>query len=423
MKIVHISGTKLFSGAGRGVLWLHQGLQKLGLNSKVLSQEISEEQLAEEQDVYSLIGPDKATWLRQRLLPRIDRLLLLPYGVINKRLFSPGVVGNNISHHPLVRQADIVHLHWVNNGMLGVKDIVSINKPIVWTVRDMWPFTGGCHYSLECEKYTTGCGACPVLKSSTVNDLSSRRFSAKQAAFGALPIVWAPISPWVADCLQASPIYNPDTHSIRQIMNCVNMDNFFPEDKLAARLRLGIPADGRKIILSGAINSSNPYKGFSHYQRAVDFLESNKSNYHFVFFGQVEPSALQRFAGRCTSLGYIQDDALLRSAYVAADVFVAPSIQEAFGKTLVEAMACGTPVVCFDATGTGALVEHEVSGYTATSFEPASLAQGIRYICELSTVNYQIMADTARLLAVKRFSAENVAREYHALYQQILSTS
>ncbi len=418
LKILHLSGTRLFSGAGRGVLWLHQGLRGLGVDSHVLSQEAPPDA---EAGIYSLIGKDRPSWLKQRLLPRLDRLPLFRYPLKNKRLFSPGVLGNDLAEHPLVKAADIVHLHWINNGMLGVRNISALNKPLVWTVRDMWPFTGGCHYSLDCTKYTTGCGACPVLESAADPDLSSRRFAAKRSAFAALPIHWVPISPWMADCLRQSPIYHPAGHAVHQIMNCVNMDLFFPEDKHLARQRLGLPDDGRKLVLSGAINSANPYKGFGQYQRAMELLEAEGPDIHFVFFGRVDPAALAPLAGRYTALGYVEDDAYLRLAYAAADVFVAPSIQEAFGKTIVEAMACGTPVVCFNATGTGALVEHLVSGYAAPPFAPEGLAAGVRHICALSPAAYAAMATAAQQQAVERFSATAVAREYRTLYQQILS--
>jgi glycosyltransferase involved in cell wall biosynthesis len=415
IRVVHISGTKLSSGAGRGTLWLHQGLLSLGVDSFILAQEAGD--YASDRIVSLVDG--FFGWARQRALPRIDRLPAYRYPLKNKRSFSPGWLGNNLSHHPLVQSADLINLHWVNNGMLGIDNIAQFRQPVVWTVRDMWPFTGGCHYSLSCEKYTTTCGACPVLGSSRTRDLSTARQHKKLGVFGQLPLTWAPISPWIGESLKASAVFRPH-HGYRQIMNCVDTEQFYPESKPEACRRLGIPKGGKKVVLCGAIGIHAPYKGFSLFRRAMEQLWQSDEGYLFVFFGGLDQEMLQGFEGDYLSLGYL-DNEKLRLAYSAADLFVIPSIQEAFGKTLVEAMACGTPGLSIAETGPGDLVEHERSGIRVESPTPNALMEGIKYFFALPAAQRNEMGEEARRQALSRFSPEKIAGQYLELYQETIA--
>ena len=119
-------------------------------------------------------------------------------------------------------------------------------------------------------------------------------------------------------------------------------------------------------------------------------------------------------------LGFLSDTLSLRLLYAAADVFVAPSLMDAFGKTLAEAMACGTPVVCFDATGPKDIVEHRVTGYKATPFDPADLAAGIQWVLDLPREWHDALRRDARERAVKRFDSRVIAGQYKALYEEML---
>jgi len=124
-----------------------------------------------------------------------------------------------------------------------------------------------------------------------------------------------------------------------------------------------------------------------------------------------------------TSLGYLDSTEDLRAAYSAADVFVAPSRMDAFGKTLVEAMLCGTPVVCFDAGGPKDIVEHRVTGYLAEPFSPEDLARGIRWVLEQSPGVQADMCRNAQSQARERFDSRVIAEQYLELYRDIMRSA
>ena len=142
---------------------------------------------------------------------------------------------------------------------------------------------------------------------------------------------------------------------------------------------------------------------------------------HVVMFGRSIDSDLDSPGVQSTSLGYLCETDALRVAYSAADVFVAPSRMDAFGKTLVEAMSCGTPVVCFDATGPKDIVEHQVNGYRAKPFNPQDLAHGIQWVLDQPPDAYQVLCCNARARAQQRFDSRVIARQYKALYREMLA--
>ncbi|MEA2013048.1 MAG: hypothetical protein U9O87_08255 [Verrucomicrobiota bacterium] len=167
MNILHIAGGDLSGGAARGTYWLHQALIEKGVNSKLIIQNYE----GFEKNISGIRRNFKEK-LFNRIRPLLDQSLLKFYPNKKERSFSPGCFGYDIRKHPFYEKSDIIHLHWINNAMIDVKILSKIDKPVIWTIRDMWPFTGGCHCALDCEKYATGCGACPLLNSIDENDLS-----------------------------------------------------------------------------------------------------------------------------------------------------------------------------------------------------------------------------------------------------------
>jgi glycosyltransferase involved in cell wall biosynthesis len=219
----------------------------------------------------------------------------------------------------------------------------KINKPIVWTMRDMWPLTGGCHYAMDCEQYRTGCGKCPQLGSQFIHDLSRLVVSNKRRSLKKRMRLIG-ISEWLSSCARDSFVFSG--FKIDTIANNIDTDQFFPVNRVNAREILGLPSN-KKIVLVGATSITDFYKGYDLFVESIKSLDM--SDIHVVIFGNTNTQALEKLGAQHTILGYLADTISLRLAYSASDVFVAPSRMEAFGKTLVEAMACGTPVVCFDA--------------------------------------------------------------------------
>ncbi len=408
MNILHIISGDLHGGAAKGAYWLHQGLLERGVDSKVLTNAL--DSLGDP----SVSSINSTSWQRFKngIIHQVDKSFLSFYPHREKQIFSSALVGYNFLSHPSYQRADIIHLHWINGGMVNVKHLSKITKPIVWTLRDMWPMTGGCHYSLTCDRYKTGCGKCVQLKSTNEHDLSRINFNRKQK-FLPRECVYVGISPWLTDTAKKSKLLKD--RDVRMIFNNVSSKEFFPLDKPLARTVLQIDTP-KKIILAGAQKITDPYKGFDRFLEAVSLL--NPSEYFLAFFGRISGEAAAKTGLEYKSFGFVHDTVTLRLLYSAADIFVAPSLMDAFGKTLVESMACGTPVVCFDATGPKDIVDHKQNGYKAVSYDPEDLKRGIEWVTHSD--DYDQLVKKAREKAIRFFDSKLIAEQYHQLYLEIL---
>ena len=357
MKVLHLVAGQFSGGATRGAYWLHQALRDFGVDSRMLT---TAKDIVDDESVISIANSTLGR-LKLSVLNRIGRIPLSVYRNRRPLNFNTGFDGINITRHPAYESADLVHLHWIN-GLVSTRALGKIKKPVVWTLRDMWPFTGGCHYSMHCERFREGCGRCPELGSTRARDLTSLIVRHKKASIPENFRVIG-ISRWLSECASRSEVFRDCR--VETISNNVNTQLFSPMPRELARQTLGLNHE-KKIVLIGALDLSSFYKGFDLFLQALECLE--KKNVHVVMFGRSNSGDLRSLGVQSTSLGYLSNSEALRAAYSAADVFVAPSRMDAFGKTLVEAMLCGTPVVCFNATGPKDIVEHQINGYLAEPF-------------------------------------------------------
>ncbi len=284
-------------------------------------------------------------------------------------LFNPGVFGSDISSHPIIKKADIVHLHWVNFGFLSVDDIASLtrlNKPIFWTLHDMWAFTGGCHHSGSCEHFQQSCGDCKFVKNPNPNDFSHRMWEAKKQGFASKNLHIITCSDWLGNRAKQSSILGD--HDIQTIPNAIDTEFFSPTAN-----SLGLDSS-KKYILFVAMRVNAPAKGFYLLKEALQFIDSATTELLIVGGELNEDLPL-----RSHSFGQVTDQAKMRDIYAAADVFVTPSLEENLPNTIMEAMACGTACVGFQVGGIPEMIEHKKTGYVAKAFEPADLAKGINW--------------------------------------------
>lgn len=411
LKVVHIISDKLSGGAARGALWLHYALKGIGVESSILS---SDDVTDADSCIYTAVSTKRGRTMRM-VRAGLDRLPLRLYKSRKQTNFSTGFVGYPIHKHQTLRSADIVNLHWINEGFVGTSTLKKIGKPMVWTLRDMWPMTGGCHYALECVGYQNECGRCPQLGSKSKFDISRMILRYKAKALREADITMVGISSWIAGCARESRLFRD--RRVEVINNTVDGNQFKPIEKGIAREILGLP--DKTCILVGAQDPTQYYKGMNEFVAATRYL-SAKRNLHIVVFGTkndgfaADPEIDQTF------LGYLHDTPSLRLAYSAADVFVAPSRAEAFGKTLAEAMACGTPVVAFDATGPKDIVDHKINGYLARPFDPHDLASGIEWV--IRHPHADRLSENARRKCNQMFAPGVIARKYLDLYTEILSS-
>lgn len=409
MNILHIQAGDLSGGAARGTYWLHQGLLECSINSKILSNKLN---TLNDPSVVSILKNNRAIF-NSFLRRQID---YLPYRFPGKKIttpFSIGIKGFNFLKTKEYKEADIIHLHWINDGFIDIKILKKINKPIIWTLRDMWPMTGGCHYAMDCENYKKECGKCPQLKSNKNFDLSKLVFNRKMKY---LPtnIKLVGISNWISSVAKESLLLK--NYNIRTIYNNINLNSFFPINKKTAKDSLGINSS-KKMILAGSQNLYSFFKGFDKYLDAVKLLDKKK--YFLCFFGASDKSEARTLGFEHKNFGFINDEKLLRKLYSAADIFVAPSVMEAFCKTIAESMACGTPVVCFDATGPKEIVDHKITGYKAKPFDVNDIANGINWIAKYPF--YEKLCKDAREKVMKKFDNKVIAKEYIKLYNELLN--
>ena len=398
-------------GAARAVYRLHNALLVEGIESQMLVQ-------LKSSDDFTVIGPTtRIQKLIGKLQITLDNLPVLLYKNRTKTLFSPNWIPfSSIVNRINAINPDLVHLHWIAGGMMRIEDMVKIKAPIVWSLHDNWGFTGGCHIMWECEKYKEACGACPRLGSSKENDLSRAVFNRKQKTFSKLKnMTVIGLSHWLANCAKESSLFKKN--HVVCLPNLINAKIFAPLDKLEARKLLNLPQD-KKLVLFGALSATSDInKGFNKLRETLKNI--NTPNVELLVFGSSQPEQTQNFKQPVHYLGHLHDDVSLRALYSAADVMLVPSIQEAFGQTASESMACSTPVVAFGATGILDIVDHQINGYLAKPFDTKDFSRGIDWV--LNAENYSGLCESARDKVLKEFDSSVVAKKYIALYKKILT--
>ena len=415
MKIVHIVAGELNGGAAKGAYNIHKALRRKGIESFLLTTGKNVDK-----DPYVIsVGTSKISKYLNYIRPKFEQIKLLKYKKSLNTVKSSGIppFSVNIMKYRQVMDADIINLHWINGGMINIKSLKSVKKPIVWTIRDMWPLTGICHYALGCEKYKIGCGECFQIGSNKQKDLSYKISHLKQKI--SKNIVTVSVSRWIHE--QVSESYPFKNGKNLYIQNCIDTNDFKSVNKNTAKTILELPID-KKIILLGAQNINDSYKGGKFLGELIKLLDSQK--YFVLLLGRCNvelKDLLESHHIDFKALGFISDTLSLRIIYSAADVFVMLSIQDALPKMPVEAMCCGTPVVSFDTSGLKDIVDHKQNGYRAKAFDVSDLLAGINWVCD--NEKYDMLCKIAIEKSSKYFDADVVADKYIELYKEILSGS
>ncbi|MBD2773261.1 glycosyltransferase family 4 protein [Iningainema tapete] len=412
MKVLHLSTFDIKGGAARAAYRLHQGLQDIGVNSQMLVLEKSS-------DDKSVIEP--RTRLSQgiaRSKITFDALPLKLYRQRQNTLLSLQWLPDRSAQKIAQLHPDIINLHWISCGFMQIETLAKLNRPLVFTLHDMWAFTGGCHYSGDCDRYTISCGACPQLGSSKDKDLSRWVWQRKAKAWRNLNLTIVSPSCWLAKCASSSSLFR--NLRIEVIPHGLDTQMYRPIAQHQARELLKLPQD-KQLILFGAIQATrNQNKGFNLLQPTLQELSKCgwKDKLEIVIFGAEQPENPPDLALRTHYLGHLHDDLSLTVVYSAADVMIVPSIQEAFGQTAAESLACGTPVVGFNATGLKDIVNHQQNGYLAKPYEVEDLTKGIAWVLE-NPDRHQKLSHCARKKAEQEFRMEIQARRYLTLCQEI----
>jgi glycosyltransferase involved in cell wall biosynthesis len=411
MKVLMLNTFDGVGGAARAAVRLQKGVRGLGIDAALFVQF----KTGTANDVICRHSPLRN--LARRLKVFLGLLPVRMYPNKPENNFSPALLPDNVPAQIDEINPDIIHLHWLCAGFLRIETLGKLNKPLIWTLHDSWAFTGGCHVPFDCKRYQQKCGACPVLGSSSEKDLSRRTWKRKEKSWRDLDLTVVAPSLWLADCARSSSLFRDAR--VEVIPNGLDTGMFLPKDKERSRSLLGLPQD-KKIILFGAVRGiSDPNKGFHLLTQALQALGKGSPGLMVLVFGSDDFVGMEDLGIKVASLGEIDDDNSLAAIYSAADVFVAPSLQESFCQTAVEAMACGTPVVAFRATGLLDIVEHQRCGYLAQPYDIEDLARGITWILE-DRERYEKLSVRARDNVKAKFSLDKVSTRYVTLYREIL---
>lgn len=412
MRVLHILSGPICSGAGRGALALHEALLEKGVQSRLIGRL--------ESGLASNLHATPVT-LSSKVIPGLlNRIYLSKL----KRRFGPFAMFHPISHglglHRTLawREADIIHIQWAAASTLGPafwRHLLRETRPVIWTLRDMWVMSGGCHFSGSCTGYETGCKVCPILgnrpQGITSRDILFKRDHLATSSFVA-------ISDHIAERARTS-VATRDRR-IDVIPNSVDPALFNASDQLEARKALGLDPDAF-IVAFGAINLADPRKGSATLAQLLKLWKDHQG-FQWLAFGNHLDRIMKPLPPNCTWFGDVTDPIKLNQIYAAADLFLMPSLQETFGKVTVEAHYSGTPVLAYAETPAEEILT-DATGWIVAHGDTLAMAEKLSQIQRMPRTRLGDMGRVARRNALGRFSAAVIAERHINLYRDLMEAA
>ncbi len=415
MKILHLSTYDEEGGAARAAGRLHRGLLDGGVDSWM----VVRRKVGDGQRVLSCGNEGKLNKAAALMRRSVDALPLVLHVNRQNTPWNIAWLPNELGRHVKNIGPDIVHAHWVCQGFLSLHNLKKIGPPLVWSLHDSWPFTGGCHIVGSCSAFRSECGHCPQLGSTHKYDLSLLGWHRKRRLYEKKRPIFVAPSKWMAEQARSSSLLADA--QIEIIPNGLDTNTFRPLDKQTARELLHLPLN-KKILMFGAMNyDSDPNKGFDVLRKSLCILKQSaiRNDIELAIFGAAKPEQELDLGFRAHYLGRFHDDISLAAVYSAADLICVPSIQESFGQVASEALSCGTPVVAFATSGLLDVVEHNVTGYLASPYDEVDLARGMELLLsDQSRLNR--LSHAARACAIDRFELSVITSRYRNLYESLL---
>lgn len=419
MRILHLSTGIVIASANAK---LHYALRACGVESNILCLQ----KMAEIPFVYQ-VKNNAASLIENAIARRIEGVVYkVFYPDKENVIYSSGLYGVNSLNFQLIEQADIIHLHWINGGFLSlgmINKIIETGKPIVWTMHDSWPFTGGCHVRYGCERYRDKCGKCPMLHSNNERDISRHIYMLKKKYISNKNISFIAPSKWMLYNLRTSGLFSEN--ECYHIPNTLNTEVFKPRNINEVNQFLNYKKEEKKChILFGAVSSTTtPYKGFDYLLESLTILSAKDTNIRkkivIHIFGAKESNAdiLKKY--ECKFWGYISEQDKMAYIYNLADIYVFPSIDDNLPNTVMESLSCATPVVAFETGGVPDMVKHLKNGYIARYKDPEDLANGIIEVWEKNTNNS--MGINGRKKVLQEYAPDIIAQKHVEVYNKILN--
>lgn len=402
VKVLLVNAYAKSGGASVAARRLCTALNEAGTTASVLVQ--SAEGLQE--DGVCVTGD---RWSTRR--PLLDALPVLPWRHRRSPHWGNAWLGNASTRRAIREWSpDVTHLHWVNHGMLSIRDVAQLRGPVAWTLHDSWVFTGGCHSPQECRRYEQSCGTCPELGSKRERDLSRWVFRRKERMWSTFcPVLITP-SHWLARAAGASKLFG--RCRIEVIANAVPLTTFKPVERILARRQLGLPLDKPLILFAGHNAMQDWNKGADLLTTALRAVAAARPNVDVVVAGNGMRE--ESFPVRVHQIGSLDPDGMAK-ALNAVDVLALPSRMENLPNIAAESLACGTPVVAFSVGGVPEMIQHRQTGYLAQPFDTDDLAHGIVELIEVS--------DSCRdrcVQAAQRYAPAVVAEKHLQLFRELL---
>ncbi len=347
--------------------------------------------------------------IQQKLLMLVEKWTGLQYLIqpLQRRFLS----------HPFVKNAELIHFHNLHGNFFSFRVLPELSQiaPLVWTLHDTWALTGHCSYNYDCERWKSGCGECPRLDEypEIKIDTSAYLWRLKHKMYqNSHPAVVAP-SQWIAKMAIESPLFMGC--EIHHIPYGLNLDEFSPGNQAHARDELGIPRSAKVVMITALPNAKR--KGAEYFKEALGYLKTMPRPWLLIVGSH---GLFRQFADsfRMTEIGYVESSRVMNKCYVAADVFVLPSLADNLPVSLIEAMASGTPSVAFSVGGIPDLIRHLETGYLATSYDGHDLAAGIELLLSRDELRVQL-GQKAREVAEQEYGLHGQVNHYVQLYEQV----
>lgn len=406
-KILHISYTDAGGGSAHAAYRIHTGLKQVGFMSRMLV------------GIKSRHDNDIRKICNNELWYTADRLCGKFFDKFDfQYLFYPSSF--LLFRNPWVKDADIIQLYNIHSGYFSFTVLPALSKKhtIIWRLSDMWPMTGHCTHSYECERYKIGCGLCPHLEEypSLKRDRTVLLWKIKKWTYARSSITIIAPSQWIAALVRQSPLLGDFKTYI--IPNGLDTSVFRPIPKEIARCLLDID-QSKRVILFSAQNINHPRKGGFLLKEALIKLAQKKiQDVMLLVTGKGNYSFESEFNFPVKRLGFINNDLMLAAVYSAADVFVMPALAENLPNVILESMACGTPSVAFNIGGIPEVISHMELGYLARHKDVDDLVKGIELVLENNELR-RTMSLHCRRVAESKFSLSLQIQHFRDLYQDL----
>ena len=414
MRVLIVNTSERTGGAAVAANRLMEALNNNGVKAKML--------VRDKETSHITVAPLPPSWRLQGHFLWERFCIWLHLHLRRTHLFDIDIAncGTDITRLREFQEADIIHLHWINQGMLSLKDIRKIlesGKKVVWTMHDIWPATAICHLTLDCRRFETQCCHCRLLPGGgSDNDLATKVWQQKQRMLAGQHVSFVACSEWLAGEARKSGLLKGQV--ITSIPNPIDTRIYHPGDKRKAREALGLPLD-RRLILFVSQRATNPYKGMQYLTDACRLLVQQHPDMAdgtaVVILGGHAEEVTSEIPFQSHALGYVNDTQRIVNVYQAADVFVLPSLSENLPNTIMEAMACGIPSVAFRIGGIPEEIDHQKNGYVAQYQDAEDLAKGIRWtLCEADT---ETVSQACLQKVAHHYSQQSVAKQYVEIYE------